>query len=184
MNDPVTASYRCPSCGFTFDLGRAVEAGPLIVAGVHHLASIMQSRDSPALAHRPDPSVWSALEYGCHVRDVLLVQRERVLAARRTDCPSFDPMGRDERVAHDGYAEQRGDHVARQLEDAAGLLANVLARLGPPDWERRVVYNYPDRQKRSLRWVAAHTAHEVHHHLGDVERQLGNTALGRPFPPE
>jgi hypothetical protein len=184
MHNPDTASYRCRSCGFTFDLGQAEEAGPLIVAGVHDLAGILQSRESPALAHRSDPSVWSPLEYGCHVRDVLLVQRERVLAARRMDCPSFDPMGRDERVAHDGYAEQRGDDVARQLEDAAGLLANVLARIDPPDWERRVVYNYPDRQERTLRWVAAHTAHEVRHHLGDVERQLGSTALAHPLPAE
>ena len=178
------ASYRCRSCGFTFDLGGAEEAASLIVAGAHELAGIMQSRGSPALAHRLEPSVWSPLEYGCHVRDVLLVQRERVLAARRTDCPSFDPMGRDERVAHDGYAGQRGDHVARQLDDAAGLLANVLARLGPPDWERRVVYNYPERQERSLRWVAAHTAHEVHHHLGDVVRQLGSAGLTEPLPAE
>jgi hypothetical protein len=184
MNDPDTATYRCRSCGFTFELGQAEEAGPLIVAGAHDLAGIMRSRKSPALAHRSDPSVWSPLEYGCHVRDVLLVQRERVLAARRTDCPSFEPMGRDERVAHDGYAGQRGDDVARQLEDAAGLLANVLTRLGPPDWERRVVYNYPDRQERSLRWVATHTAHEVHHHLGDVERQLGPAAPAQPLPAE
>ena len=176
MNDPAAASYGCRVCGFTFDLGQAEEAGPLIVSGVHDLVGVMQSRGTSALAHRSDPTVWSPLEYGCHVRDVLLVQRERVLAARRTECPSFDPMGRDERVVHDGYAQQRGDDVARQLDDAAGLLANVLARLGPPDWERSVVYNYPDRQQRSLRWVAVHTAHEVHHHLGDVERQLGSTA--------
>jgi hypothetical protein len=184
MDDPNTAPYRCRACGFTFDLGRAEQAGPLIVAGAGELAGIMQSRESEDLAHRSDPSVWSPLEYGCHVRDVLLVQRERVLAARRTDRPSFDPMGRDERVAHDGYAEQQGDHVARQLEDAAGLLANVLARLGRPDWERRVVYNYPERQERSLRWVAAHTAHEVHHHLGDVDRQLGSTTVLHPLPAE
>ena len=184
MNDPAAASYLCRACGFTFDLGQAEEAGHLIVAGVHDLVGVMQSRETSVLAHRSDPTVWSPLEYGCHVRDVLLVQRERVLAARRMECPSFDPMGRDERVAHDGYAEQRGDDVARQLDDAAGLLANVLARLDPPDWERRVVYNYPDRQQRSLRWVAVHTAHEVHHHLGDVERKLGSTATAHPLPAE
>jgi hypothetical protein len=31
--------------------------------------------------------------YGCHVRDVLLVQRERVFAARSMDRPSCNPMG-------------------------------------------------------------------------------------------
>ena len=174
MADGAAPPYHCRACGFAFDLGRAEEAGPLIVAGVGDIAGVMLSRETSVLARRSEPSLWSPLEYGCHVRDVLLVQRERVLAARRIDYPSFDPMGRDERVAHDGYAEQRGDDVARQLEDAAGLLANVLARLDPPEWERRVAYNYPEHQERSLRWVAAHTAHEVHHHLGDIERQLGS----------
>jgi hypothetical protein len=81
-------------------------------------------------------------------------------------------MGRDERVDHDGYASQHIDEVVRQLRDASLLFANVLSRLGPSDWERRVVYNYPTHQTRPLTWVAAHTVHEIVHHAGDVERQL------------
>jgi hypothetical protein len=80
-------------------------------------------------------------------------------------------MGRDERVVHDGYAEQDPAAVARQARDAAALFANVLTRLGP-DWERTVAYNYPVRTERSLRWVAVHTVHEMRHHLLDVRRQL------------
>jgi hypothetical protein len=162
---------RCAQCGFEYDLGTAPGAGPAIVEGVSRFAAIL--RDAPTdLHHRTQPDVWSPLEYGCHVRDVLLVQRERVLAARRTDCPSFDPMGRDERVLHDGYAHQDPVDVARQLTDGAALFANVLARLDAGDWERRVTYNYPRRLERSLRWVALHTVHEVRHHLADVRRQL------------
>jgi hypothetical protein len=119
---------------------------------------------------RREPDQWSALEYGCHVRDVLLVQRERVLAGRRMNTPSFDPMGRDERVEHDGYSEQDPLAVARQLNDAAQLFANVLSRLDPADWERTVMYNYPRTFERSLRWVAIHTVHEVRHHGLDVRR--------------
>ena len=107
------------------------------------------------------------------MRDVLLVQRERVLTARRRDRPSFEPMGRDERVDHDGYAEQEPDDVARQLTVAAQLFANVLGRLSPDDWDRSVIYNYPRRAERSLRWVAVHSLHEVSHHLLDARRQLG-----------
>jgi hypothetical protein len=106
------------------------------------------------------------------VRDVLLVQRERVLAARRIDHPSFEPMGRDERVEHDGYAEQDPARVVCQLSEAAYLFANDLSRLAPEDWGRSVMYNYPERLDRSLRWVAMHTLHEVRHHLLDVRRQL------------
>jgi hypothetical protein len=81
-------------------------------------------------------------------------------------------MGRDERVDHDGYAEQDPGAVARQLADAADLFARVLARLDPEDWDRSVIYNYPTVSERSLRWVAVHTMHEVRHHLLDVRRQF------------
>jgi hypothetical protein len=161
---------RCRECGFEYDLAQADQAGPAIVRGASDLAVVLGG--TGGLWVRRDPNLWSPLEYGCHVRDVLLVQRERVLVARRTGRPSLEPMGRDERAEHDGYAEQHGDDVARQLGDAAGLLANVLARLDPADWERTVIYGYPSRSERSLRWVAVHTVHEVRHHLLDVRRQL------------
>ena len=81
-------------------------------------------------------------------------------------------MGRDERVEHDGYAAQSPQDVARQLNDAARMFANVLDRLQPEDWERKVTYNYPVRLERSLGWVAVHTEHEVKHHLLDCQAQL------------
>jgi hypothetical protein len=81
-------------------------------------------------------------------------------------------MGREERVQYDGYAEQDVTDVARQLSDAAHLFANVLSRLNPNDWERSVMYNYPEPRERSLRWVAVHTVHELHHHTLDVRDQL------------
>src|SRR4051794_8004758 len=106
------------------------------------------------------------------MRDVLLVQRERVLAARWMDTPSFDPMGRDERVEYDGYADQDPSAVRRQLTDAASMFANVLDRIAPAEWERAVIYNYPKTWKRSLRWIAVHTVHEVRHHTLDIRRQV------------
>jgi hypothetical protein len=154
-------------------LDEATVAGPAIVAGVTELATLLRDADRPAdLSTRHLPEQWSPLEYGCHVRDVLLVQRERVLLARRVECPAFEPMGRDERVEHDGYADQDPADVARQLTDAANLFANVLARLDERAWERTVIYSYPVPSERSLRWVAVHTWHEVRHHLQDVRAQL------------
>ena len=162
---------RCEECGFDYDLAQAPASGPAVIDGVAEVTGLLGAAGEDLRA-RQQPSVWSPLEYGCHLRDVLLVQRERVLAARRMDRPTFDPMGRDERVEHDGYAEQKPADVARQLSDAAHLFANVLGRLGSEDWDRNVGYNYPKPLERSLRWVAVHTVHEVRHHLLDVRRQL------------
>jgi hypothetical protein len=161
----------CGECGFEYRLDDAAAAGTEIVDGVGVLAGLLGD-DTADLRTRREPRTWSPLEYGCHVRDVLLVQRERVLTARRQVRPSFEPMGRDERVDHDGYAAQDPASVVRQLADAAQLFANVLSRLGPEDWERTVTYNYPAPSERSLRWVAVHTVHEVRHHTADVRRQL------------
>jgi DinB superfamily len=162
--------HQCDECGFTYDLATAPDAAGAIVTGADEVAQALADGTAD-VAERRRPDLWSPLEYACHVRDVLLVQRERVLLARRQDRPSFAPMGRDERVDHDGYAEQGPAAVARQVRDAAALLANVLDRLGP-DWDRTVTYNHPEPFERSLRWVAVHTAHEVRHHLLDIRRQL------------
>ncbi len=161
----------CAECGFEYDLEQSGLAGASIVEGSLRIGAVL-SDPGADVKRRRSPAQWSPLEYGCHVRDVLLVQRERVLLARREACPSLTPMGRDERVEHDGYSEQVPADVARQLEESARLFANVLARLGDRDWDRTLIYNYPEPTERSLRWVAIHTLHEVIHHRMDVARQL------------
>ena len=164
---------RCGECGFHYELGAAEAAGAAIVDGVTQFARLVIESNAD-LRRRPEPRTWSPLEYSCHLRDVLLVQRERVLLARRTDRPSFDSMGRDERVEHDGYADQDPGDVVRQLNDAAAMFVNVLNRLSPQEWDRTVLYNYPELMERSLRWVAVRTLHEVRHHTLDIRRQLAN----------
>jgi DinB superfamily len=162
---------QCPDCGFVYDLSKAGTVERDIRERVAEVVAILRDREAN-LRSRRQPGVWSPLEYGCHLRDMLLVQRERVLAARRMDRPDCPPSGRDERVIHDGYAEQQPEDVARQLADAAQLFSNVLARLAADDWDRAVIYHYPETRERSLRWVAVHTLHEAQHHLRDIRCQV------------
>ncbi|WP_207546118.1 DinB family protein [Mycobacterium intracellulare] len=161
----------CAGCGFTYDLRRATSARHDIRALAAD-AVVLMSNNKVDVRSRSRPDVWSPLEYACHLRDVLLVQRERVLAARRTNRHDCASMGRDERAEHDGYSEQDPGEVARQLADAAALFSNVLGRLSADDWDRTVLYHYPETHERSLRWVAIHTVHELQHHLLDIRRQL------------
>jgi hypothetical protein len=139
------------------DLAHAPAAGPAIVAGGAELVAVLIIHPTD-VGHRADPDTWSPLGHGCRVRDVLLVQRQPVLAARRVDGPEFDPDL---------------DAVTRQLPDAAAPFAHVLARIDGEDREPIVVHPFPNRLERSLRWVAPHTLHEVRHHLPDVRRHLG-----------
>jgi hypothetical protein len=158
----------CPDCGFVYDEARAPEAAARIRALARDVVAALTARDDGDVRRRPVPDVWSPLEYACHVRDVLLVQRERVLAMRRGFSGEASPMGRDERVEHDGYAAQRVSDVAVEVEHAALLFANVLDRVTPDDWNLTIGYQFPQPEQRSLRWVAVHTEHELVHHLHDL----------------
>jgi 8-oxo-dGTP pyrophosphatase MutT (NUDIX family) len=163
----------CDECGFVYDEGDAPGAAEAIRAGVAELCAVLRSTPAADAHRRPSPEVWSIVEYGCHVRDVLLVQRERVLLARHaTDGPpELAAMLRDERVAAEGYNDTPAEDVARQLTDAAALFANVLERLDDEGWDRTLIYRFPVVWERTLRWVAVHTVHEVRHHLHDVRAE-------------
>jgi hypothetical protein len=161
---------HCQECDYTYDLSTARAAAQAIRGQVADIATVL--RGPGELGKRLVPEVWAPVEYACHVRDVLLVQRERALSALRNDKPACPPMGRDERVEHDGYATQVPEDVARQITDAAQMFTNVLDRLGDSDWSRSLVYNYPEPTERSLEWLAVHTLHEVQHHLRDIRGQL------------
>ena len=168
-------SDRCEICGFVYDLETTTTVGPQIVLKAAATSAIVASAN-PTVTRRPNADTWSILEYGCHVRDVLLVQRERVLLALRVDEPRVVAMGRDERVEADGYNEQRPTDVARQIGDAALMFTEVLARLTEEKWQRTMIYTYPTPAPRSLVWVAVHTLHEAVHHLGDVQLQISESA--------
>jgi uncharacterized glyoxalase superfamily protein PhnB len=170
----------CENCGFVYDLAAAPKAGAAILATASQLAAIIGAGDA-RFRQRPDSSTWSILEYACHVRDVLLVQRERVLLALRVEQPTVETMGRDERVETDGYIDQHPFDVARQLGDAALMFSGVLDRLDDRSWQRVLIYSYPHQASRTLSWVAVHTVHEVVHHLGDVQRQLERLGVVSPI---
>jgi DinB superfamily len=161
----------CGDCDFAYNLDQAIGALSDIRQLSAEVAAILENEEHD-VRRRPGPDTWSPLEYGCHIRDVLLVQRERALAGRRTSGAELTAMGREERVEHDGYNEQNPADVARQVVDSAMLFTNVMSRLTAKDWDRTVVYNYPETYERSLRWLAVHTLHDVRHHLLDIRRQL------------
>ena len=133
--------------------------------------------DALVRAH-PLEDTWSALEYACHVRDVLQIQRERLRRALVEDGYSPVPMGRDERVVEYRYNEQDPIAVADELAAAAEALASDIEAFAPADFERTMIYNYPERVERPLTWVVQHTVHEGEHHLLDIGR-VQRAARGR-----
>jgi S-DNA-T family DNA segregation ATPase FtsK/SpoIIIE len=116
--------------------------------------------------------VWSGLEYACHVRDVVLIQRDRILLALVESCPSFAPMYREQRVELADYHAHSPDDVADQVLLATDLCATVLAGLRSEQWARPSIYNFPVPTERDVAWLGRHTLHECVHHFGDIDRGI------------
>jgi hypothetical protein len=162
---------HCDECGYRYDsLARDALADTIRAFGPAY-ASLLARPGDDLRAH-PTPGVWSVLEYACHLRDVLNVQRTRIELALQEDQPKFTSMRREERVVEEGYNEQDPQRVARELRAAAEALAQTLDRLDEHGWGRTGVYNWPTTEVRTLDWVARHTVHEGRHHIMDIERLL------------
>jgi hypothetical protein len=169
----------CGECGFVYgDLPRSEVSRSLAEVAAQYVARV-SATPGEALRRRPSPEVWSPLEYAAHVRDVLEVQRERVMVALLHDAPTFEPMGRDERVTEWRYNEQDPVAVAHELRRNADDLCNVLDSLDDGGWARIGIYNWPERAERDVTWIARHTVHEQVHHLFDINRSL----QGQPGTP-
>jgi S-DNA-T family DNA segregation ATPase FtsK/SpoIIIE len=160
-------SVDCDECGFDYETvtaasvpGRLREGGRGVAAALHGDVRV-----------HPDEGVWSQLEYACHVRDVLVAQRDRLELALREVRPAVPSMQREERVERDEYNEQDPDEVARALVVAADALADYLEAMTPDEQARTLIYGYPVRAERTLVWVGIHTVHELVHHALDISRQ-------------
>ncbi|MGZ4677646.1 MAG: DinB family protein [Acidimicrobiia bacterium] len=167
---------QCPDCGFVWAAVPDEEMAPRILDGARSIAAIVQT--SPDAATRPAAARWSALEYGAHVRDVLLHVRDRVVIALVEDDPEFKPLYREERVELGLYADDDPETVATELTAAARLFTRTLGRVDDDQLDRPCRYSYPAPATRSVRWMAQQVVHEVEHHLGDVRDDAAGAAAG------
>src|SRR5437867_12712014 len=125
---------RCDSCRFIYADVDAPSLPTRFAAFGARYRALLLPPDRPAvwdtiLRTRPADDVWSALEYACHVRDVFLMQRDRLYTALMEDTPSFAPMYRDQRVTLARYDTQDPEEVAAQLATAAHLIAQTFNAL-------------------------------------------------------
>ena len=166
-DDASGSPFTCSECGYSYDVDRA-EIAPWMRSAARAFVDRFQAFDGTSVRGRPEPDVWSPLEYACHVRDVLRVNHARIELAQREYEPVFAPMRRDERVVEDGYNEQDPQHVGRELVGAAEAFAASLDGFDDDGWQRRGVYNYPTPQLRTVEWIGIHTVHELVHHRNDI----------------
>ncbi len=172
MSAAMAAAEACPDCGFDWGAVTVEELPGRLADLAHRYRATLTGTPDADLRRRPAPEVWSALEYACHTRDVLLAQRERVYLALVEERPSFARMNREERVGLARYAEESPSDVAAELDLAFGLVTTALTGRSDQDWQRLLLYNFPGPQEHDLAWLARHTVHECEHHYVDIRRGL------------
>ena len=165
MND----AEACEICGFEWDSITAGELAPRLTAATGAFAEVLVA-DPALVTARPEPQRWSALEYGAHLRDVLINVRDRIFVGLAEDDPVTKPMYRELRVPF--YATETPGGVAADLTSAAALFVRTFDGLTAQQLTRTLVYAYPRVASRSLLWTAAQALHEAEHHLIDARRDV------------
>ena len=160
---------HCDECGYDYDALPRDDLAVTIHALSNRYGEGLEASADVLRAH-PLDVVWSILEYCCHLRDVLRVQRGRIDLALVEDEPRFASMRREERVVEERYNEQDPATVAREIAIAGDELASLLESLDEARWNRTGVYNYPTTEVRTVEWIARNTIHECVHHLLDIDR--------------
>lgn len=166
-----TLTRRCEECGLS-----ASEVAPGDVAMRAFVAAeewVQILRSSPAVELRPDPDVWSPLEYGAHVRDVFRVFDARVVQLLDEDVPTFADWDQDQAALDEHYGEQDPEVVAEELESSAQVFVARIQGLTPPQLAR--TGGRTNGSEFSVATLLQYFLHDVIHHLWDVTGQQDAT---------
>ena len=156
----------CPDCGFD---GRDVagpDVAPMLVSSVAAWQDVLRGSD---VRVRPDPSTWSALEYGCHARDVCHRFEARLRLMLTREDPDFENWDQDAAAIAGRYGEQDPAEVARQLHDGAHSFAALLESVTGEQWRR--TGRRSDGAQFTVDSFARYFIHDVVHHLHDVSEK-------------
>jgi hypothetical protein len=162
---------QCDVCGFAWEMVSRAEIGRRVDAGTATIAGLLAG-DPDRAAVRPSTQRWSAIEYGAHVRDVLITLRDRLVVGLVEDLPSFKPMYREERVDLGLYRSDPVEAVAVELRAAAAMFIRFFDAIDPQQLSRPVHYGFPNPAQRSLLWMGQQAVHEVEHHRSDIAANL------------
>ncbi len=153
----------CPECGYVASSMDPLAVGGALRATLPRWELALARPDAP---RRPRPEVWSALEYGAHVRDVFRVFDTRLVSMLETDDPLFANWDQDATAVEDGYAGQDPVVVATELVDAGEAIAARFDSLTEDQLTR------PGRRSDGAVFTvdtfARYFLHDVLHHLYDV----------------
>lgn len=155
----------CPECGFDAStLDRRQVATTLRAANFRLLALL----DDPLARDRPAPDVWSALEYGCHVRDVHRLFLHRLGLMLGEDDPLFANWDQDATAIESRYELTDLDELVGDLASDGERLASAFDAVRDDQWPR--TGRRSDGAVFTVETFGRYLVHDPVHHVWDVEQ--------------
>ena len=155
----------CAECGFDASAISGTDVAGQLRSATATLRSAVLTPGSDA---RPQPDVWSPLEYGAHVRDAYIVYGTRVASMRHASNPQFPDWNQDETALAERYWDQDPHKVADELTVESERIAGALDDVGADEWQRSG--RRSDGAEFTIDSLARYLLHDVVHHLHDVGR--------------
>lgn len=140
-------------------------------SAINDAADHIEQSSAQALIRR-SANEWSAVEYGCHMRDVLYNLRDKIVLITVEDNPASIPLYGVPRVELGLYANDEPSTLAQEMRLAGALFGRTFDALPESSHSRLFLYRYPREAMRTLMWVAAQALHETEHHAADVRLVL------------
>ena len=157
----------CPECGFDTQ-GFTVQAVPEMIMA--NAAAWQKTLTGLADARtRPVPGKWSAVEYGCHVRDVFRLYDQRLELMLSQDDPLFPNWDQNATAVAERYQDQDPAEVATALSEAGQAIAGRFAGVTSGQWQR--TGRRSDGASFTVETFARYFIHDPVHHLYDVTGQ-------------
>jgi hypothetical protein len=165
----------CPECGFDAGAIALDQVGHMVRGNAAQWQQVL-ARGHDELTTRPSDDRWSALEYACHVRDVLRLYDQRLALMLTEDDPAFANWDQDDAATADRYNEQDPAQVAAAIAQAAGPLADRFESVAGDAWQR--TGNRSDGVGFTVDTFARYFIHDPVHHLDDVAKGFSALAAG------
>ncbi len=156
----------CPDCGFDAATLDRADIGEATLTVAHRFDELLIG--GAEVRRRPEPEVWSALEYGAHVRDVLSVMLGRLRLMLAEHDPTFANWDQDATAEVEHYADQDPTTVRAALVANGEVLADAYGRVTDAQWARRGMRS--DGSSFTVESLGRYMVHDPVHHVWDVEQ--------------
>ncbi len=165
-----TLERSCSECGYDANTYGRDEIGSKIRTTAATWRSLLGA--GSLASKRPpdgDPSspIWSAVEYGAHVRDVYKLFGDRFDKMLKKKNPKFRDWDQNKAAVKGKYHSQEPDQVAYELAVAAGGLADRFDKLSDDGWAE--TGQRSDGVSFTVETLGRYLLHDVFHHINDVE---------------